>query len=152
MNHQMVRIKIDKLVRDHSGGVLRAKGIHSSERVMELSEYKIELASKLLEEAKEAIAAKDEDEIMEELSDLLEVMVSILNVYGKNFEDLEKRRLQKQAVKGGFEARIYCSHVDMRADNENLSYYRRDPQRYPEIDFKVQEGNFVYPSDHIDKS
>jgi len=127
------RFKVDKLIRDKMPEIMRSYGIALYERVMGESEYKERLRDKILEEAKEVCAAKNQPEIKEELADLLEVIHALALSEGLSYEEVEEERLKKRHEKGSFLGRIHSAFSEMDADHQYISYYLSEPERYPEI-------------------
>jgi predicted house-cleaning noncanonical NTP pyrophosphatase (MazG superfamily) len=128
--------KFNKLCRDKISELMRRQGVIVHERIMENKEFIIRLKEKLLEETQEAIETNSKEELSEELADILEVMHALAKTSQISFEEIEKKRQNKQLVKGGFEKKIYCSHIELDSENpatvEYLNYYKTHP-RYPEI-------------------
>jgi len=107
-----MRIEYDKLVRDGVPGAIEADGHSCRIEVLSREAYIIELKRKLVEEAREALESSTEDDLLLELADLTEVIVSLLNASGVSHEDLEALRLQCRAKRGGFEQRLLLRYVD----------------------------------------
>lgn len=130
---QTHHFKVDKLIRDKLPSIMRESGIQVFERVMEKDEYLKRLKDKLIEEAKEVIAAASEREIREELADLLEVMLAMAQTYGIDFKDIQKTADQKRSEKGGFNGLIYNAFVEIEAGHPSIEYYKARPDHYPEM-------------------
>ena len=92
------------------------------------------LKNKLLEEVKEVINSKDEQELCEELADLFEVIKCIAKFYKIAFSEIIKTAEKKVIEKGSFENRIYISSIQIEEDNPNLKYYNNRPNDYPEVE------------------
>ena len=99
-----------KLVRDNIPNIIKGNGEEPVTRILSEEEYKQELEKKLLEECKEVLEAKNDDRI-EELADLLEVMLALGKIEGKEFEDIVRVCEQKRIKRGAFEQRIYLERV-----------------------------------------
>ena len=127
------RFKVDKLTRDKMPDIMRSHNIDGLVRILDEEEYLMRLQDKLLEEAKEVVAAKTPDEYVEELADLLEVMHALANRLGLSYDQIEEKRQQKKQERGGFEGRVYVAYGDIASDNKNIRYYLDRPQDYPEI-------------------
>ena len=125
--------KIDKLIRDLVPGIMRSRGVSVFERSMKEDEHIQRLKDKLLEETQEVIEAKTLDEVSEELADLLEVIYALGKEYNLSMEQVETKRLVKKQQNGGFDNRIYSSHIEMSSDNKDISYFLARPEKYPEI-------------------
>jgi hypothetical protein len=76
--------------------------------------------------------AKSKEEHTEELADVLEVIHALSKAYGISFEQIEQKRMEKKELKGGFELRLYGSHVEVDPDHSSLDYYRKRLEQYPE--------------------
>lgn len=94
--------EVGKLVRDKTPDFLRSKGQDPIVLTADKDEYGSRLRMKLLEEAGEFLAA-DEDEALNELADVLEVVYSLTRHMGASLYELENRRLDKRADRGGFD-------------------------------------------------
>lgn len=70
--------KDGKLVRDKIPEIIENSGKEPIIRVLEDTEYKEELLKKLYEEYNEVIEAKTKEETLEECSDVLEVLIALL--------------------------------------------------------------------------
>lgn len=100
----------NKLVRDNIPDIIRKNGEEPIIQILDDEKYKIELEKKLLEECNEVLNSNGNDRI-EELSDLLEVMISLANLENKNLDDIEKVRIDKKNKRGGFTKKIYLKGV-----------------------------------------
>lgn len=70
--------KDGKLVRDKIPEIIENSGKEPIIRVLDDTEYKEELLKKLYEEYNEVIEAKTKEETLEECSDVLEVLIALL--------------------------------------------------------------------------
>jgi len=102
----------NKLVRDKIPQIIEASGKTSCTRILNVDEYKNELQTKLREEAEEYFQAKNSQEALEEMADMLEVIRALASAHGANWEELEAIRVQKAEARGGFEDRVYLIDVD----------------------------------------
>lgn len=75
-------------------------------------DFEIELIKKVDEELNEYLEADSQQEKMEELSDVLEVFMTILRHNGFTFQDIETLRIKKRENKGGFSKRLYLIKVE----------------------------------------
>lgn len=125
--------RVEKLIRDKIPDFLRAKGIVVHARVVESQEFILKLKNKLLEEAHEVLEADQSEEMCEELADLLEVIHTMSKASGLSMQQIEKKRLEKREIKGGFEKRIYNHSIDIEEDNLEINYYLKKALHYPEI-------------------
>lgn len=102
----------NKLVRDKIPQVIEATGKGYRTRILEETEYKVELNTKLQEELTEYLSAVKSEDSLEELVDLLEVIGALAAVYGSSPEQLEALRQKKADKRGGFQERVYLIDVD----------------------------------------
>lgn len=101
-----------KLVRDLIPEIIAKSGSIANTRILEDSEYQIELRTKLKEETEEYFLSKDDAHSLEELADILEVIHSLVETHGANWEELDKIRAHKAAKRGAFQKRIYLIDVN----------------------------------------
>ena len=80
----------NKLVRDKIPEIIKDNGEEPIIRVLDDIEYKEELLKKLYEEYTEVIESKTKQETLEECSDVLEVLIALLEYNGYTLEDLIK--------------------------------------------------------------
>ena len=103
--------KDGKLVRDKILEIIENSGKEPIIRVLDDTEYKEELLKKLYEEYNEVIEAKTKEETLEECSDVLEVLIALLEYNGYTLEDLLKCRDEKKEKRGAFQKRLYLVKV-----------------------------------------
>ena len=103
--------KDGKLVRDKIPEIIENSGKEPIIRVLEDTEYKEELLKKLYEEYREVIESKIKEETLEECSDVLEVLIALLEYNGYTLEDLLKCRDTKKEKRGAFQKRLYLVKV-----------------------------------------
>ncbi len=103
--------KDGKLVRDKIPEIIENSGKEPIIRVLDDTEYKKELLKKLYEEYNEVIEAKTKEETLEECSDVLEVLIALLEYNGYTLEDLLKCRDEKKEKRGAFQKRLYLVKV-----------------------------------------
>ena len=106
-----MRVAYNKLLRDQIPDIIAAAGSQPSTRVLDHASYRGALRSKLVEEAREAEAAADE-QLASELADVLEVLRALATAHDMTWEDIELRASRKRAERGGFDRRIFLEHVD----------------------------------------
>ena len=100
-----------KLVRDKIPQIIKENGEIPITRILEIDEYEIELKKKLLEECNEVINATNDKERLEELSDLLEVIITLGKIQGNTLEDIIDKCNIKRLKRGGFDNKIYLENV-----------------------------------------
>lgn len=101
----------NKLVRNRIPEVISRNGSVSNTRILDETEYKAELRTKLVEELNENLEAVDDQSAMEELADILELLHVLTSVHGSTVEQLESIRADKAEKRGGFKERIFLIDV-----------------------------------------
>lgn len=136
--------KVDKLIRDNIPAILEAKGVVVHTRNMNDQEFLSRLKDKLLEEAQEVLEANTSDELCEELADLLEVLNVLAKSCGLTMQQVEQKRFEKRAVKGGFENKVYNSSIDIEETNPVINYYLKKSDQYPEVHSKMHRSDCLF--------
>ena len=95
-----------KLIRDKIPEIIKSKGGEFKTRTLRKREFEKELRKKLLEESKELLKAPRRD-LVNELSDVLEMVKSIASYYKINFKEVEKYQIKKRKERGGFKKRLF---------------------------------------------
>ncbi|WP_433709102.1 nucleoside triphosphate pyrophosphohydrolase [Paenibacillus illinoisensis] len=96
----------NKLVRDKIPQIIETSGKSCDVKVLNEEEYEAALKKKMQEELNEFLEAKDKNEQIHELADLLEVIYSFAHNQGTTIEELENIRKNKQDGRGGFGEKI----------------------------------------------
>lgn len=97
----------NKLVRDKIPEIIKQNGDSCVTHKLRVREFKTELLNKLVEESKEVSSAKNKDELIKELADLKEVMITIENTYKITASMIEKVRKERNRKRGGFKKRVF---------------------------------------------
>jgi len=102
----------NKLIRDKIPEIIRKS--NAVPKISELNDeqFKIALKDKLTEEAKELLEAKTEEEILNELSDVLQLIESIADNNNLSFAAVEKQKEKKKKERGGFDKKLFLEYVD----------------------------------------
>lgn len=111
MRDEMMRT-YNKLVRDNIPGIIKQNGQKCIVKKLDQPTYEKELRSKLKEEVNEYLEAENDIEAIEELSDVLEIIHSLAEIHGKNFNDIEMARQKKFNARGGFKEKWYLVEAD----------------------------------------
>ena len=101
----------NKLVRDKIPEIIKSNGENPIISILTDEEYKAELEKKLLEEYNEVIKAKESEERIEELADMLEVINSLAKLEDKSLEDVTEIANKKKEKRGGFDKKIFLEEV-----------------------------------------
>jgi len=101
----------DKLVRDNIPKIISENGSLPVTRVLSDDEYFFYLKKKLLEECNEVLNSKSNSEILEELSDVLEVVYSMSKFLSTSHSQLETLRESKSSERGSFDCKILLEKI-----------------------------------------
>lgn len=103
----------NKLVRDKIPEIIAQEGTAYSSRILDVAEYRQELAKKIVEEANEVLAAADDNqELIKEIGDVLEVIDAIVASYQLDKAEIGRVKEERKAKRGGFEQRIFLESTD----------------------------------------
>jgi len=102
----------NKLVRDKIPKIIEDSGNSCSVRALNDEDYFLELKKKLVEESSEALDAKNDFDLMQEIADIYEVIDSIIDF--KNFDKSGIIKIQnlKREKRGAFSKRIFLEDVN----------------------------------------
>ena len=103
----------NKLVRDKIPDIIEADGETPKVRILNEAEYKTALLEKLVEEAREALAAnRDPKELVKEIGDVLEVIDAIVEAFGLDPSQIENLKMKRKNDRGGFEKRLFLESAE----------------------------------------
>lgn len=102
------KIVCNKLIRDKIPEIIEASGKTCETEILSDEEYLQMLDKKLDEE----LAEYHQEQNIEELADLLEVLYATAKARGYSIEQLERVRIEKQKVRGGFDKKILLKSVN----------------------------------------
>lgn len=118
--NKILRNKIPHLT-SQEGGALHYKILTGREKIIKLRE-------KLVEEANEVLMAKNDNEILEEIGDVLDVAGALVKALKFNKKDITASRKMKQKHRGSFSKSIYADYAKMPFDSK--AHWIK---KYPEI-------------------
>jgi len=96
----------NKLVRDRIPEIIQTAGNKYAVEVMSDEEYNLALREKLVEEAQEAAAATNPENLIAELADLCEVMDTLMAAYKIDPKAVLAEQERKRIERGSFSCRI----------------------------------------------
>lgn len=102
----------NKLVRDRIPEVIQKTGKKFSTRILNESEYIVQLKKKAYEELEEYVNTDNKKDAVEELADLLEIMHALANYHNSTIHEVEEIRKQKSEKRGGFKEKIFLIEVE----------------------------------------
>ena len=106
-----MRVTYNKLIRDRIPEIIEADGHRAVTRVLPDADYRAALLAKLVEEAREAENAPD-DELAGELADVWEVFQALLATLPLAQHELEALAAVKRGKRGGFDSRIFLEYTE----------------------------------------
>ena len=134
--------QFNKLVRDKLPGLYITLQQKIISRKLTGTELLIALRRKLIEEASELpFKAGTREEIINELSDVEQVMKDIKSELDITDEEIEVARKRKFDEKGGFSEGVFVHQIELRNDDKWIEYYRKEPAKYPELNRAKDEVN-----------
>jgi len=108
------RVTFRKLVRDKIPQLIERSGRRPRYHTLTKEDRWEALRNKLNEEVDELHAAKDPEEVLEEVADVLEVLLAMVYEAGYIDADLELRAKQKRREKGSFDKFVWLESVEDR--------------------------------------
>ena len=130
---QILRFRVEKLIRDKLPEIMRAAGLDVFERTLDDEAFIQALRGKLSEETVELLAAETREELLGELADVMEVVLALGAAHGFSAAEVEARRLAKREERGGFDARVWNAAVEGAEDCPAVDYYLARPGQYPKV-------------------
>ncbi len=108
----MNRKTYNKLIRDKIPEIIKKNGAIPKVSVLDEEKFKVALKEKLVEEASELLEAKTNEEVLNELSDVLQLLESIAQNNNTTIAEVEKQKEKKKIERGGFEKKLFLEYVD----------------------------------------
>ncbi len=102
----------NKLVRDKIIDIILKDNGKPSFRTLDDNDFRIALKNKVLEEAQELSLAETREDVINEISDIVELIESILKNYNINKEELLNKKEDKKVKRGGFDKKIFLEYSD----------------------------------------
>lgn len=129
----MPTFKLNKIVKDLLVKKSEDLGIKVEYIRLEGEEAILALFTKFNEELKELQWEKEPDKRLKELVDIQMIVNELLNLLQISKEDFQKIIDQQTNEKWSFSQKLYVHTMKMSEDNQRCEYYRKDPEKYPEI-------------------
>ncbi|HXK37823.1 MAG TPA: nucleoside triphosphate pyrophosphohydrolase [Candidatus Paceibacterota bacterium] len=108
----MPRITYNKLIRDRIPEIITADNATPKISILNDEQFALALKQKVIEEAMELLEAKSKEDIIGELSDLLELVDAIILAHQIDKEELSAKKISKREKRGGFDERLFLEYVD----------------------------------------
>jgi predicted house-cleaning noncanonical NTP pyrophosphatase (MazG superfamily) len=116
-NILMPRITYNKLIRDSIPEIITADNAIPKISILSDTQFTLALKQKVVEEAMELLETKSRDDVLNELSDILELVETILLDHKITKEEIEEKKLSKRNKRGGFTERLFLEYVDEEEKN-----------------------------------
>ena len=98
-----------KLIRDRVPEILDRRGVEFTTTVLDDADFARALRMKILEEAQEVADAETAADLVEELGDLYEVLMTLAKHEGLDEQDIRTRASAKRKTHGGFAGRLFTT-------------------------------------------
>ena len=108
----MNRKTYNKLIRDKIPEIIQKDNATPKVSILDDEQFSSALKEKLIEEAKELQEAKTQEEILNELSDVLQLVESIASNNKLTIEEIKNQKEAKKIKRGGFEKKLFLEYVD----------------------------------------
>ena len=108
----MPRKIYNKLIRDNIPEIIAENGGIAKMRKLDDKEFNAALKAKLLEEATELLEANTPEDILNELSDVSQVIESIAENNNLSLAEVEKQKENKKQKRGSFKKKLFLEYVD----------------------------------------
>ncbi len=134
MGSSMRTFKQNKLWRDKAVDMMEQNhGSRIHWRCLDDKEFDEQIRVKLLEEAHEAAAATNRNDLIGELADLYEVIDSLAEVNKISKDEITAMQTKKREERGGFSGRRLVDIAEHPAGSFGEKYCLADPVKYPEV-------------------
>ena len=102
--HKLIRDKIPQII-------IKNKAIP---KILKLNDkqFRIALKEKLVEEAREVLEAKTKEEVLNELSDVLQLIESIAENNNLSLVEIKKQKEKKKQERGSYKKKLLLEYVD----------------------------------------
>ena len=129
----MAKFKFGKLVRDKIVDHQLASGAKPTFRQLNNTEHQHALVHKIIEEATEIVAA-EANVVAAEIADVQQALDDLIEKFGLSKADIAQAQAEKNAKNGSFKKGLYVEYVEVSDDDTWAEYYRKNADRYSEID------------------
>jgi len=127
------KFKYAKLVRDQIPWKIKKSGGKVSQKILGEKQYIKALKDKLIEEGQELVCAQKPKEILDELSDIQEIIDNLIITLKYRTRDLKKIQKEKNKKNGSFRDKIYINHIIATETFDWLEYHLKNKDKYPLI-------------------
>lgn len=125
----MKRYYFNKLIRSKLPERMNKEGISVVGRHLNHEEFTLELKNKLVEEAVEVREADSREMLIKELSDVMEVIESVMLAYDIGQEELWNEQINKRKTNGIFLPENFVDYIEVSYDNHKVIEYLANRNR-----------------------
>lgn len=129
----MLCFKFNKLVRDNIVDRQIATGALPHYHQLNDAQHKLALIHKIAEEAQEIMQAGLAD-VADEIADVQQALDDLKQKFGLSDAAIAAAQTAKNNKNGPFQKGIFIDFVEVADDDVWVAYYRKNADRYPEID------------------
>ena len=133
-------LKFEKLIRDNNPQTIRNSGGDIVGYVLPKDDFIHHLKLKLVEEANEVLEAKNINEEIDEIGDVLEVLYALIKQRNIKKRLIKKSRKKKIKFRGKFNNGFYCNYVCFPKDIYEDWMYKYEDITQQLIDDKENNG------------
>ena len=134
MQQKYKYLEFEKLVRDKNPDTIKASGGEFIGDILSTEDFIHHLKLKLVEEANEVLNAKNNEELMDEIGDVIEVLKALIKQAKVKKRYIRKLRRKKAKFRGRFKKGIYCKYVKFPVEVEE-SWMKK----YKDISDKIKK-------------
>lgn len=102
----------NKLVRDNIIDIILNDNGKPVFKTLNDDDFRIALKNKVIEESQELLSANTKDDVINELSDIIELIEAISKNYNINKDELLNKKENKKLKRGGFDKKIFLEYSD----------------------------------------
>ncbi len=103
----MNKITYNKLIRDKIPEIIRARGAECEVETLDDVRFAEEIMKKVVEEAGGLSQARNREELLEEIGDVMVVLDEVRKLNGISKEEVDTAMADNLALKGGFDKHVY---------------------------------------------
>lgn len=133
-------LEFEKLVRDKNPDTIKASGGEFIGNILSTDDFIHHLKLKLVEEANEVLNAKNNEELMDEIGDVIEVLKALIKQSKVKKRYIRKLRRRKAKFRGKFKKGVYCKYVKFPVEvDEKWMHKYKDITDKMEKSFKKEK-------------
>jgi len=111
--NKIMKIEYKKLIRDRIPEIILQDGKTAEFRILGEEEYKKELLTKIIEEAKEVYETNGQKEdLIKELADILEIIDYIIKDFNLSAAEIQEVKDDRKKSRGGFDKKIFLEYTE----------------------------------------